>query len=398
MTNEAISSRSGPGGLMSRLWSLNSTEGVQLMAVLEKETNLSSAALIMRLRSKWDSELVATALQQETLRRKAAGKFARVSKMYFTQEGLEQASAEVVAQHRAKKFAAQGNGSVLDLCCGIGGDSVSLAAYREIVGIDMDADRIACARLNAEAYEVADKAHFVIADVQEIRVQGQHGVFIDPSRRDDGQRRGPSWYQPSLDWCLGLATKAASVAIKAAPGIKRDLVPEGWGLEFVAVGRSLKEAVLWSPSTGAPRRAASILPGDAQLVAIPGERIEVAPPGRYLMDPSPAVTRAELVEDLARILNAWKIDPQIAFLSSETPTPTPFGRWLRIEDSLPWNTNNIRKALSARDVGQVDIRRRGLAGDTEQITRSLNLNGKVKMTLVMTRVKERPWAFVCVDT
>jgi hypothetical protein len=397
MPTEFISGRSGLSGPRNRLRSLKSGEGARLMADLEKEADLSSAPLVMRLRSKWDSELVAMALQQETLRRKAAGKYTRASEMFFTKEGLEQASAEVVARHRAEQFAARADGHVLDLCCGVGGDSVFLAAHRLVIGIDADADRVACAWLNAEAYGVAEKARFVVADVQKIQIGDRRSVFIDPSRREDGRRRGLGWYQPSLDWCLELAGRAATVVIKAAPGIERDLVPEDWGLEFVAVGRSLKEAVLWSPSAGAPRRMASVLPGDAQLIACPGERIEVASPGQYLMDPSPAVTRAGLVEDLARILHAWKIDSQIAFLTSDTRVPTPFGRWLRIEESLPWNINNLRKVLRARDVGQVDIRRRGLAGDTGQIARNLNLHGKVKATLVMTRVEERPWAFVCVD-
>lgn len=384
-------------GVMSELKALTTAEGARLAAALRAEADLSSAALIVRLRATWDAGLVATALQQEKLRRRAAEKYTRASEMFFTAEGLEQATAEVVARHRASQFAALTDEPVLDLCCGIGGDAVFLAAQGPVTGVDLDTGRIACAQLNAQVYGVTANTHFVRADVVDIPVDRHHRVFVDPSRREDGRRRGPGWYQPSLDWCLGLGDRAASAAIKVAPGIDRDLVPAAWGLEFVAVGRSLKEAVLWSPSAGMPGRMASVLPGGAQLTARPGEPVEVAAPGRYLLDPSPAVTRAELVKDLARMLPAWQIDAQIAFLSSDDLVPTPFGRWLRIEDSRPWNVNDLRKALRAQDVGQVDIRRRGLAGDTDQIARSLKLRGRRKVTLVMTRVADCPWAFVCVD-
>ncbi|MEU8151938.1 class I SAM-dependent methyltransferase [Nonomuraea sp. NPDC048901] len=383
--------------LVNRLRSLVSAEGGQLMAVLEEASVPPSATLIAKLRSRWDEELVAAALQQAALRRRAAEKYSKADKMFFTQEGLEQASSEVVARHRAEQFAARSRGVILDLCCGIGGDLAFLAEHGEVAGVDYDVSRIACARLNAEVYGVQDRVRLAVADVQKIRIDDGHSVFIDPSRREAGHRRGPDWYQPSLGWCYQLAERAALVAVKAAPGIERDLVPEGWGIEFVAVGRALKEAVLWSPSSGAAGRKASVLPGDAHLLAVPGDLVDVRPPGAYLLDPSPAVTRAELVEDLARTLDVWKIDSRIAFLSGDSPTPTPFGRWLRITDSLPWNVKNLRKALRARGIGRVDIRRRGLAGDVEQIGGSLGLRGGEKATLVMTRVEDRPWAFICAD-
>ena len=45
--------------------------------------------------------------------------------------GLEQASDEVVAAHKAGRFSDCGR--VADLCCGIGGDTLALAARAEVV-------------------------------------------------------------------------------------------------------------------------------------------------------------------------------------------------------------------------------------------------------------------------
>jgi THUMP domain-like len=117
-------------------------------------------------------------------------------------------------------------------------------------------------------------------------------------------------------------------------------------------------------------------------------------PGAFVLDPSPAVTRAGLVADLAATLGAWQIDPVIAFLCAQRPTPTPFGRWLRVESSLPWNLRTLAQILTASDVGAVDLRRRGLAGDVEDIRKRLRLKGSRRVTVLMTRRDDRPWAIV----
>ena len=123
----------------------------------------------------------------------------------------------------------------------------------------------------------------------------------------------------------------------------------------------------------------------------------VAAPGPFLLDPNPAVTRAGLVEELARQLGAWKIDERIAFLCADAAVRTPFARTLQVIDSGPWNQKRLPGRLRDLDVGALDIRRRGLAGDVDQLHRRLKLTGSRRATLVMTRVADRPWGLVCVD-
>src|SRR4051812_38109530 len=62
----------------------------------------------------------AAALTQVRLRRRAVAKLGEdASRMYFTPEGLEQATRASVARHRAARIAAAAPSSVLDLGCGI---------------------------------------------------------------------------------------------------------------------------------------------------------------------------------------------------------------------------------------------------------------------------------------
>lgn len=347
------------------------------------------------LRAHYPPDLVASALAQHELRLRAGAKFSRAMDMFFTRPGLEQASSELVGQHRRQRYAC--SAPVADLCCGIGGDLISLAEGRRVIAVDRDRLHLRIARANAGVYGVAANVSLVQGDVREVGVRGLAAVFIDPARRTDRRRLRPGDSEPPLAWCLGLAERVDRVGIKAAPGLAREAVPPGWELEFIAVGRDLKEAAVWSPALATATTRATILPGGHTLTPGSGETVPVRLPGAFLLDPNPAVTRAGAVEDLARTLAAWKIDDRIAFLSTGTEVHTPFARTLRVIDSAPWRQRELPARLRALDIGAVDIRRRGLAGDVADLHRHLKLSGSRQATLVMTRVQGRPWGLICLD-
>ena len=347
-----------------------------------------------RLRGRFPAELVAAALAQHELRTRAAAKFARAAGMWFTREGLEQASADPLARHRAARYA--GARQVADLCCGIGGDLCALAPGRDAVAVDLDPVHVRMARENARAHG-AGEVGAVCADVRGLRLPRSLAVFVDPARRAGGRRLPAGESRPPLAWCLELATRVAAVGVKAAPGLPLGQVPDGWEVELLADRRELKEAVLWSPALATTTSRATVFPGPHTLQARPGPPLACAPPGAFLLDPSPAVTRAGLVEELGRDLGAWKLDPRIAFLSADEPLRSPFGRLLRVEASLAWNLKRRRQVLRERGVGTVEVRKRGSAVDVADLTTRLRLRGDARAVVVLTRVADRPWALVCAE-
>jgi SAM-dependent methyltransferase len=396
----------------------------------------SPLAQAERLRREYPAELVALAMAQHELRLAAVAKFSRAAEMLFTRAGYEQSSSEAIARYRAARLAGarRGAGRVADLCCGIGGDLIALAGAGEVLAVDRDEVHARLARHNATVYGQAGQVAAVVSDVREVRLAGVAAVFIDPARRagpgagavsaghapaNPVRRFRAGLSEPPLDWCVGLAGQVAAVCVKAAPGLPADLIPPGWEAEFVAEGRDLKEAVLWSPAMATapvaappggppgPRRATVIAParggevpgGHVTLVAQPGDPVPLREPGEYLLDPNPAVTRAGLVEDLARTLggDTAKIDPQIAFLTLDRPAQTPFARTLRVLESAPWHEKRFAARLRDLGIGAVDIRRRGLAGDVDQIRRRLKLAGNDRATLVITRVDDKPWGIICTE-
>ena len=383
-----------------RLDLLLSAEGRELLAGLPAGPLDPADALRLgtRLRRRHPAELVAAALAQRELRERAAAKFALAGRMWFTREGLEQASAEPLARHRAARYA--GADRVADLCCGIGGDLSALAPGRAALGVDLDPLHLRMARENARVHGAGEVA-VACADVRILELPRSLAVFVDPARRAGGRRLPAGESRPPLAWCLELAGRVAAVGIKAAPGLPLDRVPPGWEVELLADRRELREAVLWSPALATTGRRATVFPGPATLAAEPrstgAAAVPCGPPGAYLLDPSPAVTRAGLVEDLARDLGAWKLDPQIAFLSADQPLRSPFGRLLAVHASLPWHLKRLREVLRQRGVGAVEVRKRGSAVDVDDLTARLRLRGDARAVVVLTRVAGHPWALVCAE-
>jgi hypothetical protein len=404
---------------------LLSPPGQELLARLSgQEVSPGDALRLAReLRASYPPELIAAALTQQALRMSGREKFSRAGSMLFTRAGLEQASSELAAGHSARRFSRFR--AVADLCCGIGGNLASLAAGSRVLAVDRDLTTLEFARHNAAACGARHPVLAVCADVRELvaglasgpatgrraagqtaagrtatgpgrrAVPGVEAAFVDPARRTGDRRLRAGRSEPPLDWCLGLTDWVPAVGIKAAPGLPRELIPPGWEAEFLAVGRDLKEALLWSPALASASRRATILPGGDTLTRHPGAPVPVAAPGAFLLDPSPAVTRAGLVEDLARILGAWKIDPMIAFLAADRDVRTPFARTLRVLESMPWNEKQAARRLRELGIGAADIRRRGLAGDVDLIRRRLGLRGEGRATIVLTRREDRPWGLIC---
>jgi SAM-dependent methyltransferase len=412
---------------------LLSPAGQELLDRLSGEDVTPDRALVLagELRKSYPPALVAAALTQQSLRMSARAKFRHADAMLFTRPGLEQASSELAAAHSARRF--RPYQAVADLCCGIGGNLAALAAGSRVLAVDRDLTSLEFARHNAAACGAAHPVAPVCADVRQLATSRARpdAVFIDPARRSGDRRLRAGTSEPPLDWCLALPDWVPAVGIKAAPGLPRELIPPGWEAEFLAIGRHLKEALLWSPALATAPRRATILPGgtgraggDAlwpdgdTLQPERGAPVPVAAPGAYLLDPNPAVTRAGLVEDLARRLGAWKIDPMIAFLTADQPAATPFARTLRVLESMPWNEKQVARRVRELGITAADIRRRGLAGDVDLIHRRLGLRANAaaaqtaaaqtadaaggavapggSAVIVMTRRDDKPWGLIAV--
>jgi hypothetical protein len=74
---------------------------------------------------------------------------------------------------------------------------------------------------------------------------------------------------------------------------------------------------------------------------------------------------------------------------------TPFAQAYRVDEVLPFSLKRLRAVLRSRQVGRVEIKKRGSALDVEQLRRDLRLSGDNAATVVLTRVGGRPIVLLC---
>ncbi|WP_285494226.1 SAM-dependent methyltransferase [Actinomadura sp. NBRC 104425] len=380
------------------------------------EADLSENALLStaaRLRERYPADLVAAALTQARLRVRARAKFGPdADLMYFTPDGLEQATRARVAAHRAHRFAAYMDacgGVVLEMGCGIGADLIARARLGcRGEGVERDALTAAVARANVEALGLAGLASVREGDATREDPAGYAAVFADPGRRTGrGRVFDPRAYEPPLGTVMDLAARAPAGCVKVAPGIPHDAIPNGVEAEWISVGGDVKEAALWLGGlAGTAGRRATVIRSDdpdapaATLTPEPGlDKPDVRPWGRYLYEPDGAVIRAHLVAEVAAQVGGGLADPRIAYVTADAAVATPFAAAYEIEDVLPFSVKRLRGELRRRDVGILTIKKRGSAVDVDRLRRDLGFTSRARRggseaTVVLTRVGRAPVALL----
>jgi predicted RNA methylase len=395
---------------------VDSDRQVQLILDLSESADLLAAAAaaapadagaIGRLRADWPPDLVAAALTQAALRRRAVAKFgADSSWMFFTATGLEQSSRAEVAAHRARRLrdALHANALVADLCCGIGADMLAFArAGLRVIAVDRDPLTAAVAALNARRGGLEDMVQVRCADVTAVDflaglhavdgmdgIDGVDAVFVDPARRSGGRRTfNPAAYSPPLDFVHQLAARFPRTAAKVAPGIPHDTAPAGAETEWVSWRGGLKEAVIWYDVPDGPGRRATVLPSGATLSSHDqgDDQPPVGPVGAYLYEPDDAVIRAGLVASIVAVVAGGRLlDPHIAYVTGDDAVDTPLASCFQVHESFAFNIKTLRARLRDHDAGILEIKVRGLDIDPDALRRQLKPSGKATRTVLLARV------------
>jgi hypothetical protein len=336
-----------------------------------------------------------TAILVETvlLRRRATVKFTDPSAWLFTDEALQQCTAEPVAAHRARRLAGL---RVHDVTCSVGAELAALQGQAsQVVGSDVDPVRLAMARHNLDGVDLcrADALRPVTRDTV---------VVADPARRSGGRRRfDPRDYTPALDALLDVYADR-DLVVKCAPGVDFDQLRRlGFTgeIEVTSLAGGVREACLWSAGLAEPgvtRRATVLDRGEQITDAEPGECV-TAPVGRWIVDPDGAVVRAGLVRHYGARHGLWQLDPDIAYLSGDV---LPDGvRGFEVLEELDYGERRLRQALSILDVGAAEILVRGVDVDPDALRSRLKLRGTRRLSVVITRIgtgrDSRAAAYVC---
>jgi len=363
-------------------------EGQAVLARAEEATAEGAEELAVQseLRRTTPADRVAAALSQAELRRRAVPKFGDLAaRMYFTPDGLEQATRLSVATHRAGRLQAAVTQTVIDLGCGIGGDLLAFARAGVLTaGVDLDPVRVAVAEANLAAHGVAGAVQ--VADATRVDTTPFDVAFADPSRRSGrGRTFNVDDWTPPWSFVEGLLRRDACV--KVAPGVPHALLPHGVEAEWVSDHGEVKEAALWSGRLATVSRRATVI-GDSGLATLteeddPGS--DVGDVGAFLYEPDGAVIRAGLVTAVAAGVHGRLVDRKIAYVTSDESFRTPFARSYRVIEELPYREKQLRAALRARGIGRLTIKKRGVDVAPDQLRKRLDLHGEQDATLLLTR-------------
>jgi THUMP domain-like len=386
---------------------LLSPEGQALLGEVAVDSKLDVVKTVTRLRAAGhDAGLVATVLTQAKLRARAIAKFGEFAgQMFFTEDGLEQASRLQVSALHAGRFRDAGIKQVADLGSGIGAESIAMAALGiNVIAVELDEVTAACATYNLAPF---DNAKVLNQDVTKINLDEFEAQFFDPARRELGTGRekatrkfDPNSFSPNFTWVLEQAAKRPT-GIKVGPGHPHEAIPEGVEAQWVSVGGDLVELSLWFGKLARPgiARSALLVKGDQRFEITSPETeqpsAEVRHLGAYLYEPDNAVVRSHLISVLANELNLGIISPEIAYLTGDQEISSPWLRGFKVLETMTFDRKKLKARLHELGVGVLEIKKRGSDVVPEVLRKELQLKGERAATLIITRVGDSHRALIC---
>ena len=336
------------------------------------------------LRAKFDDHIVRAALMVCDLRKRAASKFSRAPEMWFDRVGLEQSTSEAVATFKAQRF----SGDVVDICSGIGGDSIAMAGRANVTSIDRVEARGLCLQWNAEAYGVD-----VSIETRQALPEDAAGrlVHIDPDRRTGNRGRSLRIedLEPGPDFLSAVMRTAKGGAIKLSPASNFRGSFVGEEVELLSHAGECREATVWfgELKSDCSTRATIVSSGETIAGELSYEMAEVEAPRRFVFDPDPALVRSGLLDQFALANGLGRLDAEEEYLTADVIPESGFvsGRF-EVEAELPNDGKSLKKYVRENDIGQIEIKARRVPVDVEKTRRGLKLKGTRSVTAIVARL------------
>ena len=360
---------------------LLSAEGRAAAADLGAVDDEKLLAELARLRRRFTPQQAGALVALARLRRRAATKFPAADQLFFTSVAVEQATAYPIAAHHAAHVHAHAPaGPLLELGCGIGGDTLALAQHRPVIAYEIDPLRLRLAEANVQAMGLAARVTFHQADwTQELAagtLPAAAVAFADPARRVGEQRIfSLEQMQPPLSALLRVQQQVPNLGVKIMPGVDKAEVPPECGVEFISHEGVCKEAVLWFGALATRPMWASVhTPVGWQMLD------DTTPPpvgpllaGMTLHEPDPAVIRAGTFAPLCTALGAHLFDDQIAYMVGEATVTHPLVQSFRILEIHPFNLKALQARLRDLGISRMELKKRGAPFAPESLRGRLKL-------------------------
>jgi hypothetical protein len=344
-------------------------------------------AEVERFRKLGSPPAVAAAIRISQARKKAAAKFKQAARMWVDPLGVEQATAEVVARHKAARFTCN---VVVDLCAGIGGDALALAKRSDVLAVDLDQGMCRRLQYNAAIHGVGSRVMPVRARAESFAIPPDAWLHLDPDRRRSpaARARALDGYAPGPSFWKRAARQVRAGAIKLSPAsdFSKHLSGPEYEVELISLHGECKEATVWFGELASCGRRATRLPENVTWTDRDGpanKPVGVSPLASFIYDPDPALLRSGLLDEFAQTHDLRRAAAGVDYLTSEHLVRTPFLAAFQVQEVLPMDLKHLRGMLARREIGTLEIKVRGADIAPETLRGRLALRGSRAATLLV---------------
>ena len=344
---------------------------------------------------------------------------------------LEQSTAQDIGRWKANLWPSEG--SVNDLCCGMGGDSFFLPPTLKVTGIDLDENRLAMYRYNLQAFGKNVDTH--CADVRKVANSNDSAgslktdfFTIDPARRalEGENQRDLRNLTPSLEEVVEISKHYKGGMAKLPPGYPPAEIPDGTEIIYIGGHSDCREClVLFGELAQNPdtvravivnkngesliqwnrqrNRAEETLDDDLQEKLDRNDSLEgkdrtyrtatsksdlpLGEISQFISEPAPVLIRSHLFNQSAQANDpdAHLISEGIAYVSTEKPLPAPGFACYEVLAHTEIATGAVRAMLKEHDIGKITLKLRGVKLDPDAEIKRLKPKGKNSAILFYTR-------------
>ena len=384
---------SDPATLDDYRW-LVSEEAAGVLASIAEEPDSALVAVAARLRKDYSPARTHLLVEQATLRRRARTKFDEAARMFFTPLGLQQATDQKIARYKAECLPK--GLTVADLCCGIGGDLIAMARHRPAVGVDRDPAVAILAEANLKAVLPESPGRVVCEEVGPASLAGIEAWHIDPDRRPGGRRTTrPELHEPAPEMIEQLLETCPNAMLKLAPAAE---LPRHWSSkgerEWITSRRECRQQVVYFGVLAREPglRRATVLLDDAEqgrttlrtFVGSPHRSMPYTPEMKtYLYEPDASVLAADISAALAEQLELAAPNVSVPYLTSDQVIEDPLVTRFEVEAVMPFDIKRVKRALTERNIGRIEIKKRAVDLVPESLAKKLRLKGDVPAVLFL---------------
>ena len=352
---------------------------------------------LAKLRKTLSAEQSRLIVQQIELRTRAATKFGDLApRMFFSDIPLQQATDLTTARYKASRIPS--GKSVVDYCCGIGGDLLAFAERGPATGWDRAPELSHLANANLQAAGFHSTSRACVGEVETQTPSSDEVWHVDPDRRVGGRRSTQvEWHSPEPELIDSWLTTSPNGLIKLAPAA---VVPQAWSkqseLEWITQDRQCRQQIAWFgelASAGGLHRATLLQkntnnpPHPTSFTGSPNTEAPLTTKiDRYIYDTDPALRAAHLTGAIAVERNLFALQSGASYLLGDHLIDDPLLHCFEVLEQLPLRVSTLKKHLRSLGIGQLEIKKRGVDTEPERLRKQLKLSGSESATLLLTKI------------